>query len=69
MRLFTVFVAIIMLLVMISLVPTTRELPYLPPIAIIAIGGLTAYLLWNVTRSAHRKMAEILSKGIMEEQK
>jgi len=67
MNLFTIFVAIIMLLVMISLIPTTRELPYLPPIAIIIVGGLIAYLLWNVTRSAHRKMAEMLSKGIMEE--
>lgn len=67
MNLFTIFVAIIMLLVMMSLIPATREIPYLPPIAIIVIGGLIAYLLWNVTRSAHRKMAEILGKGIMEE--
>ena len=65
---FTIFV-VVMLLVMISLIPATREIPYLPLSAIIVIGGSIAYLLWNVTRSAHRKMAEILSKGIMEEKK
>jgi hypothetical protein len=68
MNLFTIFV-VVMLLVMISLIPATREIPYLPLSAIIVICGSIAYLLWNVTRSAHPKMAEILSKGIMEEKK
>jgi len=67
MSLFTIFVAVIMLSVMISLTPATRDVPYLPPIVVIVVGAVIAYILWNVTRSAHRKMAEMLSKGIMDE--
>lgn len=68
MSLFTVFVAIIMLSLMISLIPATKNVAYLPPVAVIVVGALVAYLLWKVTRSAHSRMADVLSKGIMDEE-
>ncbi|MDD1768786.1 MAG: cation:proton antiporter [Methanomassiliicoccales archaeon] len=66
MSLFTIFVAIVMLSVMISLIPSTN-VPYLPPIAIIVVGAIVALVLWKLERSAHDKMAEMLSKGILDE--
>ncbi|MDD1767398.1 MAG: cation:proton antiporter [Methanomassiliicoccales archaeon] len=68
MSLFTVFVAIIMLSLMISLIPATKNVAYLPPVAIIIVGALVAYLLWKVTKSAHSRMADVLSKGIMNDE-
>ncbi|MDD1773846.1 MAG: hypothetical protein LUQ14_04405, partial [Methanomassiliicoccales archaeon] len=66
MSLFTIFVAIVMLSVMISLIPSTN-VPYLPPVAIIVVGAIVAFVLWKLERSAHGKMAEVLSKGILDE--
>jgi CPA2 family monovalent cation:H+ antiporter-2 len=66
MSLFTIIVAIVMLSVMISLIPSTN-VPYLPPIAIIVVGAIVALVLWKLERSAHGKMAEVLSKGILDE--
>lgn len=68
MSLFTVFVAIIMLSLMIALIPATKNVAYLPPVAIIIVGALVAYLLWKVTKSAHSRMADVLSKGIMNDE-
>jgi mannose/fructose/N-acetylgalactosamine-specific phosphotransferase system component IIC len=39
----------------------------LPLIAIVVVGAIVAYILWKVTTSAHSKMAEILSKGTMDD--
>ncbi len=67
MGMFTLFVVIVLLFLMVSLIPTAREITFLPPLVIVIVGGLIAYVLWDLTRSAHERMSEMLSKGLVDE--